>query len=74
MKDNLFIASFLFTILVILIVFFSPGARTRSGINQEDAAQGFFEQVDTQRLEALIDAGKLSDKEAMYYTVIDESP
>ena len=75
--DKYFIASFLVTIFLMIGVFSINIERisvSRLPLDQrEEGDKIIFEKVNVDRLKKMIDEGRLSDKEAMYYRVMDNN-
>ena len=73
--DKYFIASFLVTIFLMVGVFSTNIEKvpiSRLPLDQrEEGDKIIFEKVNVARLKKMIEENKLSDKEAMYYRIMD---
>ena len=73
-KDSYFKAAFFTTIIVMIVVFSSNVERAviQPPAVKEEPGKRIYEKIDTSRIEELIGQDRLSDKEAMYYRIIEE--
>ncbi len=72
-KDSYFKIAFFFTILLMIIIFFSNiKIQKPTSYRTEAGERILFERIDKERIERLIEEDKLSNKEAMFYEVIEE--
>ena len=73
MKDKFFRLAFLVTILVMLIVFSSNLERAAiQPMVKEKIEKVIYKKIDIEKIKELIERGKLSDKEALFYKIIKE--
>ncbi|UCD15276.1 MAG: hypothetical protein JSV34_06045 [Candidatus Omnitrophota bacterium] len=79
-NDKLFIFAFFVTLFVMAALFFSnvdleklkPSA-LRPYYRKEKEEKPSFERIDYSRIKQLIKENKLSDKEAYFYTIIEDN-
>jgi hypothetical protein len=72
-KDNFFKFAFLFSFFLMAAVFFSNVEPPRGGaVFRKEEERLIFEKINVIKIEKLIEEDKLSDKEALYYNILEE--
>ena len=72
-RDSLFRIAFLFTLLVLIVTFATNIDIKRNFSDYSEVGERIlFESIDGEKIRNLIEEDKLSDKEGMFYEVLEE--